>query len=198
MTMGWFSFKKDDNTIKMTGELKRLRKRINELDSKLSGSAGKLTDSLTGTLAGFTTELRKLSLGQKEVSLQLEEISELFETPEDSDAVMVNALIGIAGQIENFYRLMYKDEASPLYRQASMMWEAAVRSLKQAGITIIDGEGTTDLRLHEPAGTEWNEAYPEGSVLRTVNCGYIYKDNVIKRASVIINKKGMVDNDSRN
>ncbi len=163
------------------GELKRLSSRINLLDAKLAGQSN--------TVTGMAADLRKLSLGQKEVNLQLEEINELLEAPEDGENKLAAALINTTEQIENFYRLVYGDEASPLYRQAAMMWEAALGNLRRAGITAIEGEGIIDLRLHAPAGTDFDGEKPEGFILKTVECGFIYKDKVVKRASVIVNKR---------
>jgi molecular chaperone GrpE (heat shock protein) len=197
MTMDLLSFfnkrgdKQPSEVYKLSYEIKKLRKQINAVNEKVSGSSE--------SMAALTSDMRKLALSQKETSLQLEEISELLSEPEDGAAVLVAALINTADQIENFYRLIYKDEASPLYKQAAMMWDAACRNLKQAGIRVIEGgDATVDLLLHSPAGTDWDERQPEGHILKTVASGYIYKNKVIRRASVIINKRSGTENDSGN
>jgi len=182
--MGLLSFfnKKQEERDFVAEEIGELRQSINGLDLELKQTAG--------ILEGLVTNLRKVDNRQKETSIQLDEISELLQEDTSEVRLLIDALTAIAGQLENFYLFASEDKQSSLFEQAGMMWGAARKSLEGAGITTIGGEGfPVDFLLHSPVRTDADERFPEGYVLKTLESGYVYKSEIIKRASVIVNKK---------
>jgi len=83
---------------------------------------------------------------------------------------------------------------SPLFEQAQMMWNAAKNAAETAGLEIIDAEKEPfDFRLHSAESIEQDNDLPNGYVVKTLKCGYAYKDEVIRRASVVVNKTNVTN-----
>ena len=132
--------------------------------------------------------LYRMENKQKETSLQLEEIDDFLQTG-GSETVLINALIEVSDTIGDFFYFTAADFNSPLFEQAQMMWNTAKKTAEAAGLIIIDTSNEAfDFHLHSAESTEQNYDLPNGFVLHTLKCGYIYKDEVIRRAAVVINK----------
>jgi molecular chaperone GrpE (heat shock protein) len=132
--------------------------------------------------------LRKIETRQKEISIQLEEIDDFLQNNGNEDA-LVDTLIALADTIGDFYFFTASDQSSPLFEQAYMMWNRAKSAVEAAGLWIIDADNADfDFRLHSAEGAEQNVDLPNGHVIKTLKFGYIYKDKVIRRAAVIVNK----------
>jgi hypothetical protein len=85
-------------------------------------------------------------------------------------------------------------QASPLFEQAQMMWNTAKNTIESAGLKTIEAcNEPFDFRLHSVESTEQDNSLPEAYVIKTLKCGYIYKDEIIRRALVIINKTEKID-----
>jgi len=84
-----------------------------------------------------------------------------------------------------------EDAPSPLFEQAQMMWNAAKSAAENAGLEVIDaGREPFDFRIHSAESVERDEGLPNGYVIKTLKCGYVYKDEVVRRAAVVVNKTG--------
>jgi len=82
-----------------------------------------------------------------------------------------------------------EDTDSPLFEQAQMMWNAAKNAAETAGLEIIDAEREPfDFRIHSAESVGQDDDLPNGYVVKTLKCGYIYRNEVIRRASVVVNK----------
>ena len=133
--------------------------------------------------------LRKIENKQKEICLQLDDINEFLRDGRDEARPFIDALIAAADCVEAFYRFAAVGDDRPLLEQAEMMWNKAGEAVLAAGVTIIDNEGAPfDFRLNTAEGAESRGGTPTGTVLRTLKCGYIYQDTVIRRASVVVNR----------
>jgi len=155
--------------------------------------ADKLAQNIDERLGGHFSEinerLRRIESKQKEASLQIEEIDSFLQGDGD-ETVFVSGLIALADIIEDFYYFAAKDEGSPLFEQALMMWNLARNKIETAGLTIIDAAGEPfDFSIHSIEGTEWDDSLPADYVVQTIKCGYIFKDEVLRRATIIINKQ---------
>ena len=132
--------------------------------------------------------LNRIENKQKETSLQLEEIDDFLQSA-GGETALIDSLIAVTDTIGDFYYFTASDSASSLFEQAQMMWNTAKKSLAAAEIILIDTKNEPfDFRLHSAENTEQNYDLPDGFVLHTLKCGYIYKDEVIRRAAVVINK----------
>jgi len=86
------------------------------------------------------------------------------------------------------------DDSSPLLKQARMMWNAARNAVETAGLEIIDAAGEPfDFRLHSAQSTEQDKGLPNGYVIKTLKYGYIYREEIVRRAVVVVNKVDVVN-----
>ena len=139
-------------------------------------------------LSMIKTYLSRLEAKQKETSIQLEDIYDFLQSiGDDKETPLIEALIAMLDIIESFYR--YAAEGTPLYTQAQMMWKNAISSAEDAGLSCInDTDIPIDFARHEVLKTENMPDMPHGHIIKTLQCGYVYNNNIIRRAKVIINK----------
>lgn len=138
--------------------------------------------------------LQKLETKQKETSLQLEEIDEFLQS-NGSETELVDALVELADTIGDFYLFSAADKYSSLFEQAQMMWNTTINAAEAAGLGIIQAENEPfDIRLHSAENTEQDNSLPNGYIIKTLKCGYIYKDEVMRRAMVVVNKIDTLSN----
>ena len=132
--------------------------------------------------------LRKIENQQKEASLQLEEIDDFLHSNND-ERVLVDALTELVDMIENFYRYAADNTDSAFFEQAGMMWGAAKNTADTVGLEILEFRGEPfDFRLCSAESTGSDDGIPNGYVIKTLKCGYIYKNEMMRRAAVIVNK----------
>ena len=151
-------------------------------------SAQNAASGINENLAEMADRLRRIETKQKETSIQLEEIDDFLQTG-GSESTLVEALTALVDTIGDFYYFAADDEGSPLFDQAQLMWNAARNAAATAGLEIIDaGSEPFDFRLHSVESAGQDYTMPNGYVIRTLKCGYIYKDEIIRRAAVVVNK----------
>jgi molecular chaperone GrpE (heat shock protein) len=147
-----------------------------------------IDDLMSKHLTEINERLRRIEIKQKETSLQIDEIDNYLQI-DDIKTVFINALIALADIIEDFCKYAAEDIESPLFEQAQMMWNAARNKVETAGLTIIDTAAVPfDFNIHSIKGTAYDDSLPAGYVIKILKCGYIFKDEVIRRAAVIANK----------
>jgi molecular chaperone GrpE (heat shock protein) len=70
-----------------------------------------------------------------------------------------------------------------------MMWSAAQNAAESAGLEIIDAEREPlDFRRHSAESTAEDNGTPNGYVIKTLRCGYVYRNEIMRRAAVVVNK----------
>ncbi|MCL2558069.1 MAG: nucleotide exchange factor GrpE, partial [Treponema sp.] len=95
----------------------------------------------------------------------------------------------LSDTIDDFYHFAAGDPGSPLFEQARMMRDGARAAADAAGIGIIDPcREPFDFRLHATELAEREQNMPNGHVVRTLKCGYTYKEEVVRRAAVVVNR----------
>jgi molecular chaperone GrpE (heat shock protein) len=138
--------------------------------------------------AEISERLRRIETRQKETSLQLEDIDGFLQS-NGSETTLVDALIRLADTIGDFFYFAAADSDSPLFEQARMMWNSAQNAIRTAGLETIDAaDEPFDFRLHSAESTEEDNALPNGYVIKTLKHGYIYRDEIVRRALVVVNK----------
>ena len=168
------------------GILNFFKKSREQLADKL---ARNLDTRMSGHLIEISERLRKIEIQQKETSLQIKEIDDNLQSDGD-ESIYISALVSLADIIEDFYHFASQDEDSPLFEQARMMWNAAKNKAETAGLDIIDSACELfDFNIHSIEGTAHDDSLPLGYVIKTIKCGYIFKDEVIRHAAVIVNKQ---------
>jgi molecular chaperone GrpE (heat shock protein) len=151
-------------------------------------SAKNAVSGINESLAETSERLRRIENKQKEMNIQLEEIDEFLQNG-GKETVLVDTLIELADTIGDFYFFAAGDRDSPLFEQARMMWNNAKNAVESVGLKIIDaGNEPFDFRFHSAESAEQNMEIPNGYVIKTLKFGYIYNDDVVRRAAVIINK----------
>ena len=139
--------------------------------------------------------LNRVEKKQKESSLQLDDISEMLG---GDTGVYIDALIETADVIEDFYRYAVESSEVSLYTQAKMMWDSAKSTLENAGLEVIDDKGAVfDFKYHTAKGTSSVLGVPDGCILKIIKSGYVKNGDIIRQASVIVNKVGL-NNESWN
>jgi len=157
---------------------------INESLITINESLVKISESL----AENNERLRKVENRQKETGLQLEEIDGFLQGGGNEPA-LVDALIALTDTIGDFYYFAAADRDSPLYEQAMMMWNTAINAAEEAGLEMIDAACEPfDFSRHSVENVEQNDNIPNGYVIKTLKCGYVYRDEIIRRATVVVNK----------
>ena len=152
-----------------------------------SGISERFTE-VSGCFTEISERLRRIETKQKETSIQLEEIDDFLQTG-GNESALVDALVSLADTIGDFYYFAAEDEDSPLFEQARLMWNSASNAAAAAGLEIINANSEPfDFRIHSAESTEHDGSMPNGYVIRTLKCGYIYKDEIIRRAAVVVNK----------
>ena len=159
----------------------------------------------SGYFAELAERLRRIETKQKETSLQLDEIDNFLQSG-GSENGLVDALVALADTIGDFYYYAGQEKQSdespdgdmnetlPLLEQARMMWNAAKNAMETAGLEVIDAANEPfDFRFHSAESAEQDNSLPNGYVIKTLKYGYIYQNEVLRRAVVIVNKVDAVN-----
>jgi molecular chaperone GrpE (heat shock protein) len=145
-----------------------------------------IVSGINENLADMNERLRRIEIKQKETNIQLDEIDNFLQNG-GNEYVFIDTLITLTDTIADFY--FYADADSPLFEQAQMMLNTAKSAVEATGIEIINaGNEPFDFRLHSAESTEQDAGIPNGYVIKTIKFGYNYKNEVLRRASVIVNK----------
>ena len=171
-------------------DLHKVLSRIEESENRILHQLQQSKDEDRQDRDNLTASLKKVELRQKEVILQMDSLSEsLTEDESAENDMLIETIIEILDIIEDFYRFALASSDSPYAGQALMMWQNAQSSAKTNGLEVIDKEGEPfDFRKHSAEGTDSSGSVPVGCVVKTLKCGYEYKGNVLRRASVIVSK----------
>jgi molecular chaperone GrpE (heat shock protein) len=150
--------------------------------------AQNIVTEMNGHFTEMNERLRKIETKQKETSIQLDEIDGFLQSG-GNEAALIDELITLIDTIGDFYFFTAADEDSPLHEQARMMWNTAKNAAEAAEIEIIEPDNEPfDFRLHAAESTEQSPELPNGYVIKTLKFGYIHKNEVVRRAAVILNK----------
>ena len=154
-------------------------------------SAQNAVSVINGNIAPIYEYLRRIEVKQKETIIQLEDIDDALHSAVDADGApaLIESFITLTDTINDFYFYASADEGSPLFEQARMMWETAKNAATKAELEIFEAANEPfNFLLHSAENTEEDADIPEGYVIRTLKCGFAYREKIIRRAVVIVNK----------
>ena len=158
-------------------------------ESSIDAAAQNYNSLIDERLTEICERLRKIENRQKETGIQLEAIDDFLQDG-GNESTLVDALISLSDTIGDFYYFASVDADSPLFEQAGMMWNTAKNATEAAGLEIIDASDEPfDFSRHSAESAEQDDDIPNGYVIKTLKCGYIYKDKIIRRAAVVVNKR---------
>lgn len=133
------------------------------------------------------SRLDKIENRQKETMLQIDDIDNFLQEDNNQDG-LPEALMALIEIIYDFY--LYAGQDSALYEQAQMMLNKAKKSAESVGLEVVGGKGEVfDFRLCTVQGTDDAPDLPDGCITQVLQCGFIFKDEILRRAVVVVNKK---------
>ena len=128
--------------------------------------------------------VRKIEKTQRETVLQLDEIDATINEGTDRT---ISPIIDIADIVYDFYYFAHQDDV--LKSQAQMMWNNTKKSLRSAGIDILEPTGEQfNYNLHEAHDTVSVSNILHEVITATWKCGYIHEGKILRRAAVVVNK----------
>ena len=165
-------------------------------------SANNINAVINERFADINERLRKIENIQKETSLQLDAMDEaLHGSADDSEneKALVDVLITLMDTIGDFFHYAASVSDTALYEQARMMWDSAINTAKTTEVQIINPFNEPfNFLLHSAESADHDINLPNGYVIKTLKCGFIYREKIVRRASVIVNKlTASHDNENR-
>lgn len=160
---------------------------------------------LNKTIENFQASLKRSSKEHIELNAQLEELLDMIQNHEDilnaqieevkaskkhkiEASSLINAIIAIMDEIENIYRLSQKHEME-ISMQYSSMWTKLINILSKAGIAVVGLQRDIfNSNYYTVLGITYDKDFDNEMVVEVVNSGYVYNGEIIRRASVIVNK----------
>jgi len=104
--------------------------------------------------------------------------------------------ISVLDQFEDFYRFILHKTDSTWKEQIGMMWNNMSSILLSAGITRIENYNTIfNPKINSVKAVVHNSGLQDGVVTEVIRCGYMYKDDILRKAEVIVNKN-MLEGDA--
>ena len=81
------------------------------------------------------------------------------------------------------------DENDPLKEGLYLIYEKFIKILEDQGVKKFESKGKTfDVNYHEAVLQQKSEDVPPHTVIDEIECGYLYKDKVIRHAKVIVSE----------
>jgi molecular chaperone GrpE (heat shock protein) len=170
-----------------------------ELDKLLSREREGISRHEIAAIASADRELlAALDKKQTDVSLQIEEIYDLVKeqellrenarTEKDRADRLVQAAIGLADLLEDFYAYATRSGDEALRHQAKLLWENAGKALSGCDILRFGEPGQAlDPRLHTvQAGVE--SPLPREQVVELLRSGYAYQGFLLRKAAVVVSR----------
>ena len=166
--------------------LNRIEKLAQNMEAQFQ-SLNHHVESLDLRTAKQEKQMEKIETKQKETIIQLEDIDSFLQDDEISGG-LPEALMVLVETIYDFF--LYTEPDTPLFDQAKMMFDRAAKTAKGVGLEVVVDDGKNfDFRLHTAQGTENAHYLPDGHIVRTLQCGFIFKDEILRRAVVVVNKR---------
>lgn len=159
-------------------------------------------------IQSFNAMIKKLRKEQNEVNYQVEEVLTVLDELKNKDQALtelkesqksteeeklnlVKSFISVLDLFEEYYKYIQKHAGQEWIEQFSSLWDKASNILLTQGIYRIEGENTPfDPRLNVAKMLSNHDSLPEGTITEVIRCGYIYNSHVLRKAEVVVNKKG--------
>ncbi len=108
---------------------------------------------------------------------------------EEENETLLSALLSIADAFENLYRYIYKSQNDQWKEQILLLWKQMGDIFLSYGIIRIEGESFLySVRMHTAIKVVAQQEIPTGVIVEVLKSGYMYKDHIIRKASVIVNQ----------
>jgi molecular chaperone GrpE (heat shock protein) len=163
-------------------------------------------NSLVQAVQTFSGVLKRISKEQYKYSHLLEEVLEAVEgleqehksmdvlqqkyrDSEEQTMFLLNAILDLADALEDIYRYSVQFGDQALREQMSMQWTKAGNVLNRYGIIRLEGIGTLfTSSLYVAKAVVEDENIPHGQIIETIRSGYIWQDEILRKAEVVVNR----------
>lgn len=160
-----------------------------ELNSKIDD----LSDKLINNFKQTNNRQSEANINLEQLIDKMEDLNTLninFEKEQDEKNKLINALINILDLNDDIFT--YLDETND-NSQVKLAYELIDKELTLLGIKIInDINVLIDHRYHYIEKIINDNAKPDLMVIKIIKKGYLYNGNIIRKASVIVNKRSEV------
>ncbi len=139
-------------------------------------------------------ELLSQYMEEKEKDKQITELRNTIAAAEEERLSLVQGLISTLDQLEHIYRYALKNEQGNWFEQLQLVWSNTSVNLLPLGLIRIEGENTLfDARLHAAVQVKEEINIQNGMILEVLRCGYMYQNQVLRKAHVVVNKNNRGD-----
>jgi len=167
--------------------------RLNKLSNLFENGIQNLAHQIDSRLDKLHDKQDKLEKSQKETQYQLEDIDSFLQDSNDVSDIaeeFVKTVVSLIDSIYDFY--LFSIDQPALFEQAQAMFNKAVKSADDIGLDVIvenaESEATFDFRLHTIEAAV-PSLLPPGQIIQVLQCGYIYQDIILRKASVMVSKE---------
>jgi len=146
----------------------------------------------------YADNIGRLYKKQGEMNIQLEEIYSLAaenqqnnvtESLEKENDKLIKALVFSADMIEDLYTYYENNYDEAMTAQSSVIWRTLCKTFAAAGLVRVADENTPfDPTLNSVENIICDMNINEGYIAKVLKSGYIYKNKVIRKSLVVINK----------
>jgi molecular chaperone GrpE (heat shock protein) len=154
-------------------------------------------------------DLHRIGKEQNNLSIQIDDIHESIENLnelndlkkeftvnkkqyENEKSKIINNILEILDEIENFKHYSNKNLDSKLNEQINIMWNRLESTINKIGLIRIDNKSeifSNDINIAKKILTDNSKNNNE--IIETLNSGYIFENQIIKKSNVVVNKKGL-------
>lgn len=186
----------DDNVKEDSVNKEEKVEEVNEEPLKKKNKEDKKVNALKETIAKLEDENKKL----KEQYFRTLADAENFKKRNDEERIrerkyasqkLIEKLLNDLDIFEKAVNMKTDDPMLTNFLMGFQMINNNIsRVLSDEGVKKIKTVGEKfDPRYHNAVETKWNEEYEEDVCLQEMISGYMYKDRVLRAASVVVNKK---------
>lgn len=162
-------------------------------------------NDISELLSAFNKTFEKIGKQQYKSTADIEEILEIIdEIKEDNESLkslrnnvksmdkenktLIETLMEVADLFEDIYVYSRKSSSEALREQMNLQWNNLEQVLLTCGLKRFGKkEDVFNNRLHIPKETKENKDINQIQILDVIKSGYIYKEEIIRKAEVVVN-----------
>lgn len=113
-------------------------------------------------------------------------------------AALIKDMLPIIDEFELAMLALNEAKDKNIAKGVEMLYSNLIGILKKEGLTEIGTDGTFDPYKHEIMMLKKDDRRGDGAILEVVKKGYLFKDRLLRPASVIISKKAKDEKETKN
>lgn len=158
------------------------------------------------SVQALNSTLKRVRKDQNDVAFKLEEALEILDEMKDDflknnkskhsisnesaeKLELIKVFISVLDQFEDLYKFILNKTDITWKEQVGMVWNNISGILMSAGITRIENHNTIfNPKIDSVKAVVCNSGLQDGVVTEVIRSGYMYKDGILRKAEVIVNK----------